>query len=72
MEKNNVAVRKRNVVLTVLFVLAIGTTAQLRAEQTPPKEPTYHNLRFKEDFSYLAGPFVYSGHLGPHQVDNAQ
>jgi hypothetical protein len=56
MEKNNVAVRKRNVVLTVLFVLAIGTTAQLRAEQTPPKEPTYHNLRFKEDFSYLAGP----------------
>ncbi|MHC4469140.1 MAG: hypothetical protein ACYSUZ_07265 [Planctomycetota bacterium] len=47
---------KRNLILTVLFVVAITAASQLQAQQATPKEPTYHNLRHEEDFSYLDGP----------------
>ncbi|MHC5158560.1 MAG: alginate export family protein, partial [Planctomycetota bacterium] len=56
MNRTNPLKLDRGIVLTVLLVVMIGATSQLRAEQAPLKEPTYHNLRYEEDFSYLDGP----------------
>ena len=56
MEKSDLLSLKHNLILTVLLVVTITATSQLQAQQVPPKEPTYHNLRYEEDFSYLDGP----------------
>jgi hypothetical protein len=56
MQESDLFSLKRNLILTVLFVVAITTASQLQAQHAPPKEPTYHTLRYEEDFSYLDGP----------------
>ncbi len=45
-----------NVVLTVLFLVTIAVPGWLQADQASTPGPKYLNLRYDEDFSYLAGP----------------
>ncbi|MHC5090120.1 MAG: hypothetical protein ACYSOJ_00605 [Planctomycetota bacterium] len=56
MQESDLFSLRRNLILTVLFVVAITAASQLQAQHAPPREPAYHNLRYEEDFSYLDGP----------------
>ncbi len=47
---------KSNILLAVLTAITVLGTARLQAGETPAKGPKYFNLRYDEDFSYLAGP----------------
>jgi hypothetical protein len=47
---------KSNILLAALTTITVLGTARLQASETPAKGPKYLNLRYDEDFSYLAGP----------------